>query len=72
MISDQYPLREPVHLILFFLTSHLFTWAVKKAGVRDPEGSAGLFRAIEPISLLESRRGGEQISNPLGFLALGG
>lgn len=45
---------------------------MKKAGVRDPEGSAGLLRAMEPRSLLESTMGGGEISKPLGFLALGG
>lgn len=45
---------------------------MKKAGVRDPEGSAGLLRAMEPRSLLESTMGGAEISRPLGFLALGG
>lgn len=48
------------------------TWAVKKAGVRDPEGSAGLLRAIEPRSVLERTIGGAEISKPLGFLAFGG
>lgn len=28
--------------------------AVKKAGVRDPEGRAGLLRAMEPMSVPES------------------
>lgn len=45
---------------------------MKKAGVRDPEGSAGLLRAMEPISVLERTMGGAEISKPLGFLAFGG
>lgn len=48
------------------------TCAVKKAGVRDPEGRAGLLRAMEPISLPANRIEGEEISRPLGFLLLGG
>lgn len=48
------------------------TCAVKKAGVRDPEGRAGLLRAMEPMSVPESTSGGAEISKPLGFLALGG
>lgn len=40
--------------------------------MRDPEGRAGLFRAMEPISVPESNSGGAEISRPLGFLALGG
>lgn len=48
------------------------TCAVKKAGVRDPEGRAGLLRAMEPISVLERTKGGAEISKPLGFLAFGG
>lgn len=48
------------------------TCAVKKAGVRDPEGSAGLLRAMEPISVLDRTIGGAEISKPLGFLAFGG
>lgn len=47
-------------------------WAVKKAGVRDPEGRAGLLRAMEPMSVPESTSGGAEISKPLGFLAFGG
>lgn len=35
-------------------TGIVFTCAVKKAGVRDPEGRAGLLRAMEPMSLPES------------------
>lgn len=46
--------------------------AVKKAGVSDPEGSAGLLRAMEPKSLPESSMEGAEISSPLGFRALGG
>lgn len=46
--------------------------AVKKAGVRDPEGSAGLLRAIEPMSLAVRSREGADISRPLGFLVFGG
>lgn len=45
---------------------------MKKAGVRDPEGSAGLLRAMEPRSVLERTIGGAEISKPLGFLAFGG
>lgn len=45
---------------------------MKKAGVRDPEGSAGLLRAMEPMSVLERIIGGAEISKPLGFLAFGG
>lgn len=45
---------------------------MKKAGVKDPEGSAGLLRAIEPRSVLERTIGGAEISKPLGFLAFGG
>lgn len=48
------------------------TCAVKKAGVRDPEGNAGLLRAMEPKSLPESSIEGAEISRPLGFRALGG
>ena len=48
------------------------TCAVKKAEVKDPEGSAGLLRAIEPMSLPVRRRDGAEISSPLGFLVLGG
>lgn len=48
------------------------TCAVKKAGVRDPEGRAGLLRAMEPMSVPESTSGGAEISKPLGFLAFGG
>lgn len=50
----------------------LGVWAVKKAGVREPEGRAGLLRAMEPMSVPESTNGGAEISKPLGFLALGG
>lgn len=46
--------------------------AVKKAGVRDPEGRAGLLRAMEPRSVPESTSGGAEISKPLGFLPFGG
>lgn len=45
---------------------------MKKAGVRDPEGRAGLLRAMEPMSVLERIIGGAEISKPLGFLAFGG
>lgn len=45
---------------------------MKNAGVRDPEGSAGLLRAMEPRSVLERTIGGAEISKPLGFLAFGG
>lgn len=45
---------------------------MKKAGVRDPEGSAGLLRAMEPKSLPESNMEGAEISSPFGFRALGG
>lgn len=48
------------------------TCAVKKAGVREPEGSAGLLRAMEPMSLPASSRDGLEISRALGFLLLGG
>lgn len=54
------------------MTETALTWAVKKAGVRDPEGRAGLLRAMEPISVPESTSGGAEISKPLGFLAFGG
>lgn len=40
--------------------------------MRDPDGSAGLLRAMEPMSLPESTSGGAEISKPLGFLAFGG
>lgn len=43
------------------------TCALKKAGVREPEGSAGLLRAMETRSL-PVRRSEEEISRPLGFL----
>lgn len=48
------------------------TCAVKKAGVRDPDGSAGLLRAMEPMSLPASSRDGAEISRALGFLLFGG
>lgn len=44
--------------------------AVRKAGVRDPEGSAGLLRAMETRSLPDRSREGAEISRPLGFLLL--
>lgn len=53
-------------------SSPLGLCAVKKAGVRDPEGRAGLLRAMEPMSLLDRTSGGAEISKPLGFLAFGG
>lgn len=40
--------------------------------MRDPEGRAGLLRAMEPMSVPESTSGGAEISKPLGFLAFGG
>lgn len=40
--------------------------------MRDPEGRAGLLRAMEPMSEPESTSGGAEISKPLGFLAFGG
>lgn len=40
--------------------------------MRDPEGSAGLLRAMEPRSVPESTSGGAEISKPLGFFAFGG
>lgn len=46
--------------------------AVKKAGVSDPEGRAGLLRAMEPMSLPASSRGGAEMSRALGFLFFGG
>lgn len=46
--------------------------AVRKAGVRDPEGSAGLLRAMETRSLPVRRREGEEISKLLGFLPFSG
>lgn len=46
--------------------------AVKKAGVSDPEGSAGEFKAMEPMSLPVSSRGGAEMSRALGFLFFGG
>lgn len=48
------------------------TCAVKKAGVREPEGSVGLLRAMEPMSLPASSTDGDEISRALGFLPLGG
>lgn len=49
------------------------TCAVKKAGVRDPEGSAGLLSAMETRSLPARRRWEEpEISRPSGFLLLVG
>lgn len=51
--------------------NHL-TCAVKKAGVREPDGSAGLLRAMEPMSLPASSRDGAEISRALGFLLFGG
>ena len=45
---------------------------VTKAGVRDPDGSAGLFRAIETRSLPVRRREEAEISKPLGFLLFKG
>lgn len=45
---------------------------MKNAGVSDPEGSAGLLRAMEPKSLPESSMEGAEISSPLGFRPLGG
>ncbi len=51
--------------------NHL-TCAVKKAGVREPDGRAGLLRAMEPMSLPASSRGGAEISRALGFLLFGG
>lgn len=52
--------------------SPLGVCAVKKAGVRDPEGRAGLLRAMEPMSVPESNSWGAEISKPLGFLPFGG
>lgn len=49
-----------------------FTCAVRKAGVRDPEGSAGLLRAMETRSLPVRRREEAEISKPLGFLLFKG
>lgn len=46
--------------------------AVRKAGVRDPDGSAGLLRAMETRSLPVRRREGAAISRPLGFLVFEG
>lgn len=46
--------------------------AVRKAGVKDPEGSAGLLRAMETRSFPAKRREGGEISRPLGFLVLEG
>lgn len=54
------------------VTGNVFTCAVKKAGVRDPEGRAGLLRAMEPMSVPESNSWGAEISKPLGFLPFGG
>lgn len=48
------------------------TCAVKKVWVRDPDGRAGLLRAIEPISLPVKSREGAEISRDLGLLVLGG
>lgn len=48
------------------------TCAVKKAGVREPDGRAGLLRAMEPMSLPASSRDGAEISRALGFLLFGG
>lgn len=48
------------------------TCAVKKAGVSEPDGSAGLLRAMEPMSLPASSREGAEISRALGFLLFGG
>lgn len=45
---------------------------MKKAGVREPDGSAGLLRAMEPMSLPASSRDGAEISRALGFLLFGG
>lgn len=54
-------------------SSPLGVCAVKKAGVRDPEGRAGLLRAMEPMSVPESNScWGAEISKPLGFLPFGG
>lgn len=52
--------------------SPLGVCAVKKAGVRDPEGRAGLLRAMEPMSVPESNSWGAEISKPLGFFAFWG
>ena len=59
------------HADLVFPNIH-FTCAVKKAGVREPEGSAGLLRAMEPMSVPASSREGAEISRALGFLLFGG
>lgn len=48
------------------------TCVVRKAGVRDPEGSAGLLRAMETRSLPVRRRDGAEISKALGFLLFKG
>lgn len=45
---------------------------MKKAGVRDPEGSAGLLRAMETRSLPVRRREGAVMSRSLGFLLFTG
>ena len=56
----------------FLSARSALTCAVKKAGVREPEGRAGLLRAMEPRSVPESTSGGAEISKTLGFLAFGG
>lgn len=48
------------------------TCVVRKAGVTDPEGSAGLLRAMETRSLPVRKREEVEISRVLGFLLLGG
>lgn len=48
------------------------TCAVRKAGVRDPEGSDGLLRAMETRSFPVRRREEAEISKPLGFLLFKG
>lgn len=45
---------------------------VRKAGVTDPEGSAGLLRAMETRSLPDRKRDEAEISKALGFLLLRG
>lgn len=48
------------------------TCVVRKAGVTDPEGSAGLLRAMETRSLPDRKREVAEISKALGFLLLRG
>lgn len=54
------------------LAVSLSTCVVRKAGVTDPEGSAGLLRAMETRSLPDRKREEAEISRALGFLLLRG